>query len=835
MKNNYTKKGVTLIELLIAMVILSSVILAYIGIFGNITKSLTFSKARMLASSLAQEKISILKGTLYYRILITKTPAYLTDFSPPVPYDTDYYPPEEILEGGQNFKRYTYVQVVQEVNGNLQTFPPTTPEIGMKLITVTVVWQQQADSKKVEMRTIATNPDTKMYDASIIGNVRNAQTFTNIPNATALIAENATWSDMTDNSGNYSIALLNGNYTLEVSAWGYFSASRAISIGPNQTITQNFDLSPMSSGTVYGEAWLNDHLVISQVVASTETPSYNQEYVELFNPTTYTWQMAVDEYDPVIGLKYQGPSPAPLEDIHLIYYTKYIPLSSYYLIANTTTITSCGVTKTADAVFMVSTNVIKCREDDSEAAGGVGIYRVSDGSWIDVVGWDWNLGAKSAPIFETDGINQNQGFEKGEQYTRRSRPTGVITGAGRCYDSNNNNIDFVDTRPLIYPPKNSTDSESIGAGVPAIGAMVTANDGLSTIAIAKITGSPPVSWFNLVTVATGTWTVIISSNSNGLEISSVTVRPNISTGVPNGSTNPPWQVSGYNASILSNELTEGYISGKVTNVFGNVISPPITVDAGYLSVQVNSAGYYFVKIATGIYNVTANPGNLDPRYVSSTIDSVEVKIGSVTSGINFILPQGGKVSGFVTRDGINPIPDIVMTAELANGYIKGESISETNGKFQIINLSTGIYYIKPVLSSKEMSTPAVSTVTVTVGSSVFADTFTISGCLGTISGTVTASGKPIKTGVLIIASTSTIPGTPPVLNLSMLAATPHYASNSYETGTYILEVIGSSTTKYNVYAYYVIMSDTGPAIYPASQSNITVLPGQDTPGVNFSW
>jgi len=250
---------------------------------------------------------------------------------------------------------------------------------------------------------------------------------------------------------------------------------------------------------------------------------------------------------------------------------------------------------------------------------------------------------------------------------------------------------------------------------------------------------------------------------------------------------------------------------------------------------VNSAGYYFVKIATGIYNVTANPGNLDPRYVSSTIDSVEVKIGSVTSGINFILPQGGKVSGFVTRDGINPIPDIVMTAELANGYIKGESISETNGKFQIINLSTGIYYIKPVLSSKEMSTPAVSTVTVTVGSSVFADTFTISGCLGTISGTVTASGKPIKTGVLIIASTSTIPGTPPVLNLSMLAATPHYASNSYETGTYILEVIGSSTTKYNVYAYYVIMSDTGPAIYPASQSNITVLPGQDTPGVNFSW
>jgi len=835
---SYTE-GVTLIELIVAILIVSVVVLTFIGTFGNISKSLFYSRARMLATNLAQEKINILKTYLYHRVLITTAPVEMSEFSPPVYYDPGYYPPENILEGGVNFQRYTYVQVAQEVGGEIQTFPPATPDTGMKLITVTVVWQIAGEKKKVQLRTLYSNPNLVMYNATIKGNVKVQGSGTNIPNATVMVAENITWMDTTDASGNYSINLINGNYNLLCSAWGYFSKSVPVSVGPGQTITQDFELVPMSSGTVFGTVWYNDHLVISQVVASIESPEgFNQEYLELFNPTTYTWNLIVGT-TPIIGVKYQGvgsPVNPPIQNVDLVYYTPSIPPYSYYLIANTNTITACGVTRDADAVF-VSTNVIKCKEDDDEAAGGIGIYYISNGNWIDLVGWDWNNGAKSAPIYETDGIDQNIGFEKNEQYIRRSSTSGVTTGIGRCYDSNNNEIDFIDT-PITYPPKNSSDTEPIVAGVPADGAIITANDTLSGGATAYLTGSPPVSVFRLITVATGTWTVMITHNNRTLEISSVTVLSNQFIGIPNATTNPTWKVSGYHSSILEQGITDGFISGKVTNAYGTVISPPITVQAGPYSVSVNVAGYYFIQVPSGTYNVIANPNNSDSRYATSVRDNVEVKSGQITSGIDFVLSQAGKITGFVTRDGINPIPDVVMTAEDSSGFIRGESISEVNGRFQIINLTTGTYYVKPVLSSRETSTPERSTCTVTVGSTIFAGTFTVRGMFGKISGKVTYSGSPIKTGVLIVATTSTITGTPPALGAGTLTGSPYFVSNSYEDGTYFVEVIGSTTTKYNVYAYYVNFSTSAPdtpVIFTQSRTNITVNQGQEITGVDFSW
>ncbi|MFN3966143.1 MAG: carboxypeptidase regulatory-like domain-containing protein [Endomicrobiia bacterium] len=838
MKKFFKKgKGVTLIELIVAILIVSVVIITFIGTFGNISKSLFYSKARMLATNLAQEKVNILRSYIYYRLLITTAPAYLSDFSPPVPYDPGYYPPEDVLQGGINFKRYTYVQIANEVNGEIQTFDPTSGDTGMKLVTVTVVWQQGGEKKKVQLRTIVSNPEFVQYNAQVKGNVKKQGTATNIENATVLIAENATWTDKTDSQGNYSINLLNGNYGLVCSAWGYFTKSVQISVGPNQTVTQDFELTPMSSGTVYGYVWYNDHLVISQVVASVEYDGFKQEYVELFNPTTYTWQIAIDSVTPIIGLKYH-PADPPIQTVNLIYYTTEIPPYSYYLIANTTTVNVLGVSKDADAVF-VSTNVIKCKEDDDEAAGGVGIYYVSDDSWIDVVGWDWNSGDKSAPIYETDGIDQNIGFQRDEQYIRHSSTSGVITGIGRCYDSNNNEVDFIDYVPLIYPPKNSSDIEPIVAGVPANGAIITSNDGLSGGATAYLSGLPPVSVFNLVTVATGTWTVMATYNNRFIEISSVEVLSNGQiVGIPNSTTIPTWPFPGYHSLILDQEMTDGFISGKVTDVNGNPITPPITVMAGGYQTNTNVRGYYFLQIATGIYNVTANPGNKDPRYVSQTRSNIEVKQGQITSGVDFALSQGGKITGMVTRDGINPVPDVVMIAIDRNDLVRGESMSDVNGRFQIINLATGTYYVKPVLSSKESSTPERSTCTVTVGSTIFAGTFTVRGVLGKIKGRVTDSGVPIRTGVLLIATTSTITGTPPALGAQTLTGAPYFVNSSWEDGTYYLEVIGSTVTPYNVYAYYVVFSTSQPdtpVIKTQSRSNIYVNQSEEVTGVNFSW
>lgn len=879
---NMNKKGVTLAELVIASCIIGLVILTIIGSFGNISKVILFSKARTLATNLAQEKMQILKQMSYYKLLITSSPAYIADISPAIPYDPGYFPPERILEGGIYFDRFTYVQVAQEIGGKITTLPPSTPNTGMKLITVTVIWKEGKVKKFVQVYNIASEPYG--LNGVIKGKVRNAMTLSGIPNATVIVAENIGWQDLTNASGDYSINVQVGSYRVMASAVGFFSANDSVSVGASP-VTKNFDLVPMDSGTVSGLVWLNDHIVISQVVASTQTPDCDQEYLELYNPTTFQWQMAYFDIGtgstiPVTGVKYHGIGPgATLEDIPLIYYTLFIPVSSYYLIANTTTITVAGVTKTADAVFRDNINVIKCNDPpDIEGGGGIGIYTVgnvgdtTDDVWIDIVGWDGTGGAgwKKAPIYETDGIAQLVGFQRGEQYVRRSfieggsnrnDHPGISLVYARCYDSNNNNGawnnvnnywrigdfgDFGIGNDFKYPPMNSNDTQPYRAVTPAFGAIVTCFDGLSGGTVAECINMPtsppmaPYSRFTLTSVATGTWTVMISSDIHTIEISSVTVLVNSTTGIPNALTAPQWKITGDNSVFLEGISDEGYITGNVINAYGQPI-PNIRVEAmGYYNVT-NSAGNYFIKLATGIYNVIANPGNLNPTYVESIKENIKVDLGQVTSGVNFILSQSGGIKGFVTRDGINPIPNIVFTAEDSNYVIKGDGISGEDGYFLITNLATGTYTVAPVLGSKETSTPAKSVATVTVGKTIFASTFTITGALGKITGTVTSGGKPIKEGILIVATTTTLTApdyVPPVLSTATASGAPFFITNSYEDGTYIVEVIGSATDRYNMYAYYTTFVGDTPSIkvkVREGASGVIVNQGQTVTGIDFTW
>jgi len=832
--------GMTLVELMIGMLILSIAVLTLIGTFENITKGIFVSRAKMLASNLAQEKMQILKQLQYYKILVTTSPVYNTDFTPAIPYDPGNFPPEQILEGGMTFTRLTYVQVIQEINGEIVQLPPT-PDTGMKLITVTVIWEKIGRKQFVQIKSIASNPDMYMTNSFFKGRVKNILNSQPISDANVIVAENIGWRDITDASGNYSISVQPGTYILTVNARGYFPANVMLSITSNQTITQDFDLMPMSSGTVRGTAWINNHIVISQVVASTQTQEgFDQEYLELFNPTTWTWQIAIDSTTPVIGMKYQGKNDASPKNIELIYYNLILEPNSYYLIANTTTITCCGVTKIADAVYDSDNsdfpNIIKCREDTlgNESWGGLGIYYCSNDSWIDRVGWDASGVWKTATIYETDGIDQTIGFQRNEQYIRRTSTSGYIeSNFGRCYDSDNNNTDFLDYVNMVYPPKNTSDRAQIISGVPAIGAIVSCNDGLSGNISINSVGFPPTPEFNLTSVATGTWVILITSGQYSIEISSVMVLANSTTGILNGITFPKWNVVGYNCSFLYEEMTEGYISGRITNVYGQVISPPVNVTASFQTVTTNNNGYYFIKLPTGTYNVIANSNPQNLMYVSAIRENINVFSGQITSGIDFILSQGGQIYGFVTRDGLNPIPSVVFVAKDAYGSVRGDGLSGTDGKFTIINLSTGTYYISPVLGSGEVSNPYISTRTITAGSQISAGTFTITGVFGRITGNVISDGKPISIGVLIIASTSTIL-TPPTISAATLTGAPYYITSSYEDGTYIIDVRGGVGT-YNLYGYYTTFSGDIPYTTSKSITNILVNAGQTVSNQNLIW
>jgi len=293
------------VELMVAMAVLTIGVFSLVGTFHFIQVAVQLSKNRTMASNLAQEKMQILKQKTYYQILVTSVPAHdSADFAPEVvDYDTGYFPPENIVEAGVNYTRYTYVQSLHEDSGVLSDLAPGTPDVGMKRLTVTVVWGQGDGKRKVTLRSVVSNPDTVMANVVFNGVVKSAAGVA-ISGALVKLVEGASWSDTTDSGGNYKINATPGTFTLLASAAGYYNSSKSVVIAAGNTMTTNFNLNAIATGNVTGYPWLIDHLVISQVVGSTidvsVTPAFDQEYVEVFNPTLVPRTM-----NGAVGLNFQ--------------------------------------------------------------------------------------------------------------------------------------------------------------------------------------------------------------------------------------------------------------------------------------------------------------------------------------------------------------------------------------------------------------------------------------------------------------------------------------------------------------------------------------------------
>ncbi len=841
--------GVTLIELMIAVSLITVIGLGFAGAFSNIAKAIQFSRAKTLAANLAQEQMQYVKQQAFHRILVTTATVYESHFPTDLPYDTSYYPPENILEGGVTFSRYTHIQVTREDSGSLSYFG-AVPDTGMKAILVSVVWQSGNEYKKYQLRNIITNLDTLTSNSVLSGKVTIFTSGANLPGAKVTVAENVGFEDTSNGSGDYSINVYAGNYTLIATANGFFPQFRNVSVGANSTAVTNFPMLQMSSGVVRGTAWYNDHLVISQVCASTFnlTTGLDQEYVELFNPTTATWTIGTGGGSSIVRLMYQRYADVGPTEITMTYNNLTVAPSSYYLFANVDPVVVRGVTRAADAVYR-NTNagypdiIWDVDNNPGGSPGGadadaVGILLSGASDTMDAVGWTKNPGTLHIPQkYEGAAISQVAGFQTGEQYVRFSSTAGVSNSLARAYDSNNNNVDFLvnSSNSNWGDIHNTSDIQTIVAGTPADGAYVTVTDGLSSVATATLVGNPPYAFFHLPAVATGTWALFISSNDRVMEISSVTMTPGATVYAPNSVTVPVWPSSNWAASILSMRASQGYVTGWVKNVLAQPISPGITLQStSGESTQSNvTNGTYFLRVATGITDVTANPSNLNSQYVSLSSQSLDIQLGQVTSNVNFSLSQGGRVRGSATRDGINALPGIAFSVLDVNGYARGSGVSGSDGRFMVMNIATGTYTVEPILGSGESSTPPTTSATVSAGSLVDVGTFTISGSFGYVRGNVTVSGKAIRSGVLVVCSTSTLTA-PPTINAASLTNGAIYIGNSSEDGTYVLNVRGS-TVPYKVYGYYTTYNVTTPSTTYRSQSGITVTAGSTISGVNLAW
>ena len=827
-----SRPGITLVELMVAMVIMSVGVLGMVGAFKYFNVGIQSAKTRSLANNIAQERVEYLKNRSYYRVLVTtQTVPADTNFDPPMVYDHAPNGEEIVNVGGINFTRRVLIRKVNEnPGGGLDPVGWDDPDTGLKEIKVIVAWYERGEWRKLEVTNLRENP-ARINKTSIIKGY--AKTSLNVPVEGVIVRaqERPSMYGETDAAGYYNFSIEAGSYTLLAVKDGWFPATLPqFSLAAGETSgDENFTMTQMSSGTILGKVYVTDHLVISQVVGGTVTATGDTEWVEVYNPTTWTWTMATGlgtGANELVRFAYKE-SAAVLMLPDIDYRAVSLAPNGYFLFANTGTVTAAGQTLQADAVYDIDSNW--GNQDDvivtgsPSPAGYVALRGAAASPVYDTVGWDATgngIGGKQlAEEFEGESIEQSIGFEPGEAYTRKTTSSGVTPGLGRCYDTSDNNEDFSGARPFSSLPHNSAQTEVCNSGTPASGALVFADDGLSTPVAADSDGE-----FNLTNVSTGAWTVYAST---GLSFSSVAFYGGTSNSF----------VANTGSVRLSTETAYGYVTGRVTDMAGTALPGIKMFSAGSDQVATNSSGRYTIPVATGIITVVANYQSQSPSYVEISSVDIAVGLGEVVKDVDITLYYGGRISGRITTNGVDPLPGIPVVG-IKDDVEQGNGISDSDGYFTISGsgISTGTYVVVPQLETGEASTPSSTTVTVAAGATAFSSTFSVTGAFGYVTGAITnGAGKPITTGVLIYVTTATLTAGsyPPDITPTLRAGTGvYYAASSSALGKYNIPVKGGYT--YNVYAWYTTWSGTTPNTVPKQALGVAVTPGQ-TVVRDFSW
>ncbi len=566
----------------------------------------------------------------------------------------------------------------------------------------------------------------------------------------------------------------------------------------------------------------------------------------------------------------------------LTYVSTYVASGRYYLVANRSSFTVMGISHMADAYYTDTANT-GCSDAPSDwlapavkriiQAGHNGAVWLSNAAnaTLDAVGW--NHLSQAAPsecegsCIPFNGGAGTIGLLATDQIVRFSTPCAVGTTYGRAYDTdgNSNNFYYNNTAAAVglsYRPFSSADSaQTVLSGRPSTGAYVFANDGNSA-ATQSSNGSVSgpqgqactFSSFTLVGVATGTWKVVAVSGDRSQTISNIVVAQGISTSVTHGTTSPAWPAAGFNYTALTSTYTGGFAQGRVYGA-GSAYSTPLSnilmgSSMGGTTIRTDSQGFYILSMSTGTATIGANYLSDNSNYLASETD-VTITQGGVTAVPDFHLGQGGTIKGYVTS-GTGAVPNISVNAN--NGGVNIQDSSDGTGYFYLfVSTSATAYTVTPDIDPLQSytaaaSAPCTGAINCTVtspGSTVFAGTFTIVGAMGTITGSVKLSGSAITTGVLVVASTATVPDSLAAVYASSAPSIAiFYSVSSQSDGTYSLEVrssTGSSTlANYNMRAFYPVVDiKTGAVSYTSKQlspvATVSVNAGATVTGKDFTW
>jgi type II secretory pathway pseudopilin PulG len=830
-------RGITLVELLVMSVIASLVAVTIIQSFSGITKGILGNRFKTLATQLANENMQSLKGIPYYRLRVsslTTTPTGCGAFSPPVLSDDGNYPPVVTVLGGTSFTVYTIVQRVQKSAAeNLTVVAWNAPDTGVKQITVSVAWMERNAMHRVQLVNLRENFNRLTANGQFIGRVLDVSNAV-VANPLIEISEDPSFRTMGDASGNYLLEAPVGSYTLRAYKRGYFSQSIAnntiTSSAPVKTVNFN-GLIPMSSGTVTGSVWHSDHLVISRVCAEIMNVGTSQEYVEIFNPTTWTWTV-----DGQYGLYFQGKLAQASVSINSAPGGNNIAPGGFYLFGSHSPLVINGFNITPDAVwentigglndtnanfpyFTASDgkyNVIPNNADGAgEGVGSLTLYQIAGGATIDRVGWQGG-GSLNPSTFETAPVPDVNGIESNEIYYRKTTPAGGFsTTVGPAYDSGNNSLDWgVDPGAPHTLPRNTATATPfpIVSGVPSFGARVFANDGLSLLVIASSgPWSPPEAKFTLPNIATGTWTVSASTRTYFVSFSTtVTANVTISTSL-----------------VLNTPTVYGFVSGT-TRTPGQIV-PNMSLLPGNGYSDIN--GFFRIALPVGLQTVKTNPSKENPSF-RETSSSFNVKAG-IETATTIMLSESAIVSGLVSVDGSTPLPGIPVRLTNSSGNLQDMAPTDGDGIFRLNVGGAATYTVQVVTPGGETVSPATLSATVSSSNTrIFVGTFTVTSSLGALAGSVSYQSKRITTGVYIIASTTTVPADPPVLNQSFRTVGAAYNSGLSNTdGSYSMSLPPGT---YNVAAWYTVFNGDVPSVTRKDFPNVVVSANANTT-LNMSW
>lgn len=820
--------GVSLIELMIALSVLSVVFISAARFFLSVGKGAVSSKFQTVANNLMQEKIRELKALSYPRVHVTTMSLAIPDIpvSSKNQYDPVVYGVEEIVEGGHPFFRYTLVEKVRKTPGteDFETVAWTSVDAGLKRVTLTMTWKEGGGTKMAQTTAILGDSNMVIANLKIVGQVLTPLGVP-IENALVQIKENTPWQCYTNAMGEYTLTVEAGDYVVKSLKAGYFSSEKPVSV-TSLTSPQTLDFSMILRGgaKLSGTVWINDRPVISQVVGGVDDAGFSQEWVEIFNPTTWTW-LAGD-----LGLKIQRRTDLSASEIILNRVTAAIPPGHFYLMANRGVVTVSLAGVSADALWENSTggpndsnpnfpyfdpassqmNIIPVDSDGAgEGGASLELYEISTGRVLDRLGWQ-GAGGLPPPFFENHPLSQTIGLETSESFQRFSSTAGCSFAMGPAYDSDDNDANWGSVFPVVVPPRNRVAGPlSINSGRPAMGAYIYCNDGISSPERAMEMGTPSRAGFELPSVGTGTWRFLVSSGSLVLN-EDVTVALGVD------------QIHNV---VLSSSTEKGYVAGQVFDAFGHPIVGPLFVSGGETNCPIGAAGEYFLELDPGNQMITANPKGalFNPDY-AEVIVNVFSCLGEMSPNHNFGLPAGTRVTGFVSPDGINPLPNMLVESK-SLGTTLGEESSVTtqaDGRFEFL-LSTGVYSFTVVPEEGESVVPPIAC-SVLNGTDIFVGTFTVYSGFGYLVGSVREGGESITSGVTVIVTTATLTLSPPITPALRSGSIDYFMGLSDPRGNFKIRARQGPT--YNVYGWY-----------RGTKKEITagVLAGGTTSGVDLQW